>query len=195
MVLTGGIGSGKSAAADMFRSLGVAIIDADEISRALTAAGGAAVQTIAQTFGAQALDATGAMDRAYMRKLVFSDPTAKARLESILHPLVKAQALAELKQQSGPYALYVVPLWFETAGQTFGDLQPPVIVVDCPPETQVERVMRRNNFSPEEVDRIIQSQVSRENRLAQADYVLNNSGSLKELKTQVLALHQRLNQP
>jgi dephospho-CoA kinase len=187
--LTGGIGSGKSTVADLFREQGISVIDSDTISHQLTQAGGAATGLIGATFGEDYIAAGGALDRAKMRQLVFSDTAAKKRLENILHPLIRAQmqALAQAATSS-PYVLLVVPLLFEA--QYYRELVQRALVVDCPEETQILRAMQRSALSETEVRAIMAQQISRTERLRLADDVIRNDGSLNELRQQVLKLHR-----
>ena len=189
--LTGGIGCGKSTVANMLADRGAAVIDADAISRSLTAPGGRAMASIAQTFGPQMVDAQGAMDRQAMRNMVFQNPQAKQQLEAIIHPLV-GQITAEQTQaalQAGRRVLvYDVPLLVES-GERWRKQVDHVIVVDCDAETQRQRVMARSGLAAEEIDRIMVLQASRSQRLACADTVILNQGlSLTELETQVAQL-------
>ena len=186
--LTGGIGSGKSTVANMLAKCGAAVIDADAISRSLTAPGGEAMAAIAQTFGPQMVDAQGAMDRQAMRDLVFQNPQAKQMLEAIIHPLV-SQITAEQTQaavQSGRRVLvFDVPLLAES-GERWRKQVDRVIVVDCDADTQRQRVMARSGLAHDEIDRIISLQATRAQRLACADGVIFNQGlSLVELEAEV----------
>ena len=186
--LTGGIGSGKSTVTSMLAAKGAAVIDADAISRSLTAPGGRAMAAIAQTFGPHMIDAQGAMDRQAMRQAVFQDPQAKQKLEAIIHPLV-SQITAEQAQaavQSGHRVLvFDVPLLVES-GERWRQQVDRVIVVDCDAQTQQQRVMARSGLAAEEIDRIIALQASRAQRLACADLVILNQGlSLSQLESQV----------
>ena len=186
--LTGGIGSGKSTVASMLAAKGAAVIDADAISRSLTAPGGRAMAAIAQTFGPHMIDAQGAMDRQAMRQAVFQDPQAKQKLEAIIHPLV-SQITAEQAQaavQSGHRVLvFDVPLLVES-GERWRQQVDRVIVVDCDAETQRQRVMARSGLAAEEIDRIIALQASRAQRLACADLVILNQGlNLSQLESKV----------
>ena len=188
--LTGGIGSGKSTVAGMLAERGAAIIDADAISRATTAAGGSAMDAVRAQFGPEFIAADGGLDRARMRDLVFKDPTARQRLEAIVHPLVaieterQAQAAVE---QGKRWLVFDVPLLAESA--RWQGRVDKVLVIDCNPETQVQRVVARNGLSAEEVRRIIAAQTSRDKRLAIADWVIVNDGlSLEALREKVNAL-------
>ncbi len=187
--LTGGIGSGKSAAADAFAALGATVVDTDAIAHALTAPAGAAIEAIRTGFGAEFIDAGGAMDRRRMRDLVFADPEAKRRLEALLHPMIRAESARQVAAASGPYAVLVVPLLVESAG--YRERVRRVLVVDCPEALQIARVMQRSNLPGDQVRRIIAAQAKRENRLAVADDVIDNSGSIDALQQQVRELHSR----
>jgi dephospho-CoA kinase len=185
--LTGGIGSGKSAAADEFARLGATLVDTDAIAHALTAPGGAAIDAVRTLFGDSAIDASGAMDRAWVRARVFADPDARRRLEAVLHPLIRRESSARVRAAPGPYVVLVVPLLVES--QDYRARVDRVLVVDCPVELQVARVCARSGLSEEEVRRIITAQVSREARRAAADDVIDNSGTLEALRSQVQQLH------
>lgn len=200
-MLTGGIGSGKSRVADIFASLGVPVVDADVISHQLTGPNGAAIEPIRQAFGSEAIGADGGLDRDYMRTLVFQNPDQRRRLEDILHPLIRLAAEAALRATRGRYAIYAVPLWVESqkrareAGQDEPPLVNGVIVVDCPEEAQLERVMARSKLTRDQVARILSAQATRDERLAIATHVIKNNSSLEALKSAVTRLHQELNQP
>ncbi len=184
--LTGGIGSGKSTVSQMLVELGAHLVDMDAISRSLTAPGGAAIDAIAQHFGPQFIDASGAMDRTRMRELAFADPSAMARLEGILHPLIgqQANARAGLAQPS-QHIVYDVPLLAES-GRLWRDKVDRVLVVDCETETQIARVMARSGWPREAVEKVLAKQATREMRLALADHVILNEGlSLQELRAEV----------
>jgi dephospho-CoA kinase len=182
--LTGGIGSGKSTVAGMLAKLGAAIIDADAISRQLTAAGGAALPAIAAAFGAGCIDAAGAMDRHAIRVLVFSDPYAKRRLEAIIHPLVASETARQASAAGAagaPCIVFDVPLLVES-GRWRGQLQQ-VLVIDCSAEQQISRVMRRSGWTREAVQQVMAGQALREQRLAAADIcIYNEAVSLAELE-------------
>lgn len=186
--LTGGIGSGKSTVASMLAALGAAVIDADAISRSVTAAGGRAIEPIRAQFGDAVIGADGAMDRQAMRAQVFSDPAARQRLEAIIHPLVatitQEQTQAALARRAG-CLVFDVPLLVES-GKRWRQQVDRVWVVDCEPATQRERVMARSGLAAEEVDRIMAQQATRAQRLACADLVVFNQGlGLTALNAQV----------
>lgn len=187
--LTGGIGSGKSAVSSLFESLGAAVVDTDVIAHELTAPGGAAIESIRNAFGDEVIDARGALDRAAMRRKVFADASAKARLEAILHPMIRAEADRRSAAARAPYVVLVVPLLVESGG--YRSRVRRVAVVDCPEEVQVARVMTRSGLSAEEARAIMSAQASREQRLAVADDVIDNGGDLAALRPQVEALHRR----
>ena len=187
VALTGGIGSGKSSASALFAALGVPVIDADVISHALTAPGGEALPAIAEAFGADLITADGALDRAALRRIVFADPVARRRLEAILHPRIRANMLADAEAADGPYVILAIPLLLET-GQTY--LADRVLVIDLPRPQQIERVITRSGLDAAEVERIMASQVSRSERLAAADDIIDNSGPEEALRPQVEALHR-----
>jgi dephospho-CoA kinase len=186
--LTGGIGSGKSAAADCFAALGVPVVDTDAIAHELTAPGGAAIEPIRRAFGQEVLTAGGALDRAAMRCRVFADPAERTRLEGILHPMIRAESEARLHRATGAdYALLVVPLLVET--KSYRERMDRIVVVDCPEETQVARVMARSALPRAEVLSIMAAQASRAERLAIADDVIANAAGLAELRARVAELH------
>lgn len=189
--LTGGIGSGKSAVADRFAALGAAIVDTDAIAHALTAAGGAAIEAIAREFGPDYIDAAGSLDRPRMRERVFNDPQAKARLEAILHPRIREAALAAAAQAAAraPYVVFVVPLLVESG--TWRSRVDRLLVIDCSTATQEARVCARSGLDAALVRRIIAQQASRAERLAAADDVLVNEGTLAQLAPRVQRLHAR----
>jgi dephospho-CoA kinase len=187
--LTGGIGCGKSAAAEEFARLGAAVIDTDAIAHELTRAGGAAVADVRHLLGDEYVDAAGAMHRAKVRALVFADATAKARLEALLHPMIRAESERRIAGSAAPYVVHVVPLLVESPD--YRKRVQRVLVVDCPPQLKKERVRRRSGLAEDEIERIIGAQISREARLAAADDVIDNSGTIDALHKQVRALHRR----
>jgi dephospho-CoA kinase len=187
--LTGGIGSGKTTVADAFAALGAGVVDTDQIAHRLTAANGAAMPAIRAAFGTEVIDGTGALDRAAMRRLVFSDPQARHRLEAILHPMIGAESTRALEAIDGPYRIIVVPLLVE--GRHWLSRVDRVLVVDCPRPLQIERVMRRSALERGQVEAILDAQASREQRLAHADDVLDNAGSPESLPDRIAALHMR----
>ena len=187
--LTGGIGCGKSQAADMFAALGAGIVDTDVISRELTGPRGRAMPAIAAAFGREYVLADGSLDRARMRSHVFTDPHARAKLESILHPLIRATAREQIAAAREPYVLLVVPLLLETGA--YRDLIDRVLVVDCDEQQQIERTAKRSGLSEGEVRAIMQAQLERRERLCRADDVLLNDSDINSLRVQVESLHHR----
>jgi dephospho-CoA kinase len=188
--LTGGIGSGKSTVADLFAARGVSLVDTDVIAHRITAPQGIAMEQIAAQFGPEFVTADGAMDRARMRALVFSDEAARKRLEAITHPLIRSETERETREAKGPYVIVVVPLLVESG--TWKNRVERVLVVDCSVETQIARVMLRNSFTREQVLAIIARQATREARLAAADDVIvNDNATLDVLAQDVDALHVR----
>jgi dephospho-CoA kinase len=186
--LTGGIGSGKSAAAEEFARLGATVVDADAISHELTAAGGAAMPEIEKVFGRGVLAPDGALDRKRMRERVFANSAERRTLEGILHPLIRDESRRRIAAAPGPYVVHVVPLLVESG--EFGRRVDRVLVVDVPEAVQVARV-RERGLGDEQVRRIIASQAPRAERLAAAHDVIENSGSLEALRDQVRALHEK----
>jgi dephospho-CoA kinase len=186
--LTGGIGSGKSAAADEFARLGATVVDTDAIAHELTEAGGSALPEIARIFGKDFIR-EGKMDRQRMRERVFSDPAAKKRLEGLLHPTIREESKRRIAAAAGPYVVHVVPLLIESPD--YRRRVDRVLVVDAPEATQLARVLARSRLTEDEVRAIIRTQAAREARLAAADDVIDNSGPLDALRNQVAALHQK----
>lgn len=185
--VTGGIGSGKSAAADLFAARGAAVIDTDAIAHALTKADGAAMPAIRAEFGETVISSDGALDRAAMRAMAFADPSARKRLEAILHPLIRDEGERQLAAAGTPYAVLVVPLLIEA-----GDYRKRVnriAVVDCAETTQIARVMSRSGLARPEIERILAAQATRAERLAAADDVIDNDGELAALAPQIERLH------
>lgn len=185
--LTGGIGSGKTTVADMLAARGAAVIDTDQIAHRLTSPDGLAIPEIRAQFGEAFLTADGAMDRAKMREYVFKEPGAKARLESILHPLIRIETERKAEQAQGIYLLFVVPLLVESGNWRQRVMR--VLVVDCSEQTQVRRVMSRSGLSESQVRAIMAAQVPRQQRLAAADDVIDNDGDALALVPQVDRLH------
>ncbi|HZD19304.1 MAG TPA: dephospho-CoA kinase [Burkholderiales bacterium] len=187
--LTGGIGSGKSAAAREFEALGAAVVDTDAIAHELTAPGGAALEHIKALFGEAFIAPSGAMDREAMRSRVFNDPPAKRALEALLHPMIRTQAERRIAAARAPYVIYVVPLLLESGD--YRSRVDRVLVVDAPEALQLERVRSRSGLPEREVRGIMAQQASRAARLAAADDLIDNSGALDALRAQVAALHAR----
>lgn len=184
--LTGGIGSGKSAAAEIFAALGADIIDTDVIARELTLPGAPALAEIAAKLGTEFILSDGSLDRAALRRRVFADNTAKQTLEAILHPRIRRRAAELLAQSQTPYVLLVVPLLIESGA--YRDIAQRILVVDCPEEIQISRTMARSGLSEAEARAILANQASRAERLSHADDVIDNGGDRETLHTQVAAL-------
>lgn len=191
--LTGGIGSGKTTVSDLLGKLGAGVVDTDLIAHQITAADGKAMPAIEQQFGHSFLDAMGALDRPKMRALVFADPEARKILETITHPLIRQETIRQAREwitKGAPYIVFVVPLLIESG--SWQDLLDLLVVVDCPEEAQIARVVQRSNLSPEDVKRIIRSQATRDERLACADVVIKNQDDLSALNAEVMQLHQKI---
>ncbi|WP_019410883.1 dephospho-CoA kinase [Pseudomonas psychrophila] len=184
--LTGGIGSGKSAAAEHFAALGVHVVDADHAARWVVEPGRPALASIAQHFGDGVLQADGQLDRGALRSLIFRDPQQRLWLEALLHPLIREEIAHNLAQAQSPYAILVSPLLIES-GQNATTQR--VLVIDAPQALQIQRTLVRDNTSEAQVQAILNAQASREERLRHADDVLVNDTDLKTLKTEVERLH------
>lgn len=184
--LTGGIGSGKSAAAEHFAALGVHVVDADHAARWVVEPGRPALAKIAEHFGDAVLQADGQLDRSALRSLIFSDPELRRWLEALLHPLIREEIALNLAQAKSPYAILVSPLLIES-GQ-YATTQR-VLVIDAPQALQIERTLMRDNTSEQQVQAILKAQASREERLSHADDILVNDSDLKTLQTEVERLH------
>ncbi|MCB6183638.1 dephospho-CoA kinase [Leeia sp. TBRC 13508] len=188
--LTGGIGSGKTAASDAFHALGVNVIDTDLISHELTSKNGKAISLISSHFGSDYIDSEGKLDRKKMRELIFTNANAKLALEQIIHPLIEYEVAQQIQSSQGAYALVVVPLLFES--QRYRSLVNYVIALDCSEEMQIERVMTRSQLSREAVKNIMQHQLSRSERNALANFILVNDGTKEALIEKVRLLHEQL---
>lgn len=186
--LTGGIGSGKSTIAALFAAHGVPVIDADVIAHQLTLPGTSATARILQAFGPDIADTNGGIDRQRLAQRIFKDRNDRARLEGILHPLIRAEMQRRQENLGAPYCLLVIPLLFE-AGQR--DMVDRVLVADVDESTQIARVAARDGRSEAEIRAIVASQTDRQQRLKMADDCINNTGDLAELKAQVEALHRK----
>jgi len=185
--LTGGIGSGKSAAAREFARLGATVIDTDSIARELVEPGQPALMEIIDHFGHDLLDASGALDRARLKQLIFADPARRQQLESILHPKIRARALQLTQQAQTPYCLLVIPLLVESADTYPLDR---ILLIDCPVALQRQRVSRRDALADDIIEAILASQASREQRQQVADDLIINDRDLGHLQAEVGRLHQ-----
>ena len=187
--LTGGIGSGKSTVSDCFAAHGVPVIDTDVIARQLSVPGGEVLDAIRAAFGATVIQPDGALDRAALRRRVFADAKARHQLEAILHPRIRQEVEQTLATLAAPYALIVIPLLVETGG--YRDVLNRVLVIDCPEELQIARVMARSGLAQDEVKAILAAQAGRAERLAVADDVIMNTASQEALCAEVALLHRR----
>ena len=191
--LTGGIGSGKSAIAERLASYGASIVDSDLIAHQITSTGGLAIEPIAERFGSEFIQTDGALDGKKMRVLVFEDLQSRKALEAITHPLIRAKAIEQARlaiERQALYIVFVVPLLLESS-EWFQFIDH-VVVADCSEAIQIQRVMERNGLTRQEVESILQAQATRAERLAQADTVIENMGSLEDLAEQVRLLHQKI---
>jgi dephospho-CoA kinase len=186
--LTGGIASGKSAVADVFTELGAAVVDTDAVARDVVAPGESGLEAVAAEFGSDVLLPNGELDRRALRSIVFSDPQRREVLESILHPLIRARTLQVIASLEAPYVIVVVPLLLETG---FAELVERILVVDCPEAQQLERLRQRDDVGESEARAMLAAQTDRQTRLARADDVIDNSGSIEATRAQVKALHER----
>ena len=192
VVLTGGIGSGKSEVAKLFAQLGVPIVDTDVIAHQLTAPNQPALHEIAQKIGETFIDTDGALNRAKLREYIFHNVDARKTLEAILHPKIHAQVLKQIAQNAprAAYQIVVVPLLFET--NQYAQIADYTLAVDCAPAQQIARTMARSQLTEFAVSAIMQAQVSREERKARADEVIENNGNMAELAKKVNLLHEKL---
>ena len=184
--LTGGIGSGKTTVTQYFETLGVPVIDADEISRQLVKPGLPAYETIIHTFGDDVLNANGELDRSKLRTLIFLDAEKKRTLESILHPLIRKTISENIEKLDSAYCIISIPLLIETNQLSLVDR---VLVVDVDPQVQISRTQKRDGDDRRQIESIIRSQVNREDRCAVADDILDNSGEIEQLKQNIDKLH------
>lgn len=185
--LTGGIASGKSLVAEKFTELGITVIDTDRVAREIVAPGTPALAEITTAFGTGILGPAGTLDRRTLRATVFADATQRRRLEAILHPRIRRQTLERADAAAGPYHVIAVPLLIET---DFRALVDRVLVIDCPGSLQRERLLKRDDEDPQQAERILAAQVSRQIRLAGADDVIDNSGTRAATAEQVERLHE-----
>ena len=185
--LTGGIGSGKSAAANFFQNEGVTVIDADDLAREVIEINTPGHKSIVDYFGSRIIGANGLIDRASLRKEVFDDDEKKKVLESIIHPLVRDLMTERITMAQSSYSIVMVPLIFETNSMSNYNR---ILVIDCDPSLQLERATARDNNSKDQIQKIIDTQCSREERLSIANDVIPNNDSLNDLKTRSLIMHK-----
>ena len=185
--LTGGIGSGKSAVANFFQDEGITVIDADELAREVIDKNLPGYKSIVDYFGSKIIDSNGLIDRAFLRKEAFDDDKKKKVLESIIHPLVKDLMTKRIATSNSVYSIIMVPLIFETNSMSNYNR---ILVIDCDPKIQLERATLRDNNSNEQIQKIIDSQCSREERLSIANDVIPNNDSLANLKVRSFAMHK-----
>nr|WP_277628928.1 dephospho-CoA kinase [Pantoea allii] len=185
--MTGGIGSGKSTIAEYFAASGVDIIDADVIAREVVEPGTPALQAIIARYGDAIVNEQGALHRSRLREIIFATPDEKRWLDALLHPLINARTQQLKAQAVSPYVLWVVPLLVENQLQRQADR---VLVVDTDEETQLKRTLQRDNVSPDQAKRILAAQATRQQRLACADDIIDNSGAPENALPQVAQLHQ-----
>lgn len=186
--LTGGIGSGKSTVANLFAKKGIAVIDTDQLAREVTRPGQAALHKIINKFSKSILLPDETLDRAKLRKIIFADPHKRRWLEKLLHPLIRAEMQKLIATATSPYCVIVIPLLLEIAPNP---LIKRILVVDASEEQQIQRAKMRDNLSEAEIKAIIYTQVTREQRLAAADDIIYNQGTLDELGAEVTKMHQR----
>lgn len=190
VALTGGIGSGKSTATEIFAELGVPITDVDVISHQLTAANQPIVKEIEKLFGCGYITPEGALNRDAMRTLVFNDETARTQLNAILHPAIFTEAVRQLAlSKNAPYQILAIPLLFESP--RYQKLINRILLIDCDEKTQIERVKARSQLSESEIMKIIGAQTPRKERLKLADDVIKNDGNVEELRKKILEIHQK----
>ncbi|MGI2066229.1 dephospho-CoA kinase [Shewanella sp. MF08487] len=185
--LTGGIGSGKTTVANLFAAEGITLVDADIVARDVVAQGSIGLKAIEDHFGADILTPEGELDRAKLRQQIFNHPDEREWLNQLLHPMIRAEMLAQVEKATSAYVIMVVPLLFENG---LDRLVNRTLVVDISPELQVKRTVKRDNVDVSQVNNIIKSQCSRNDKLAKADDIIDNQGEISSLKRQVLALHQ-----
>ena len=186
--LTGGIGSGKTAVSNCFQELGITIVDADLASRVVVEKGKPSLESIEEHFGSDILNESGELDRGKLREIIFNSDSEKHWLESLLHPAIAKQIQNELSSSKSPYTILVSPLLLETNQKDFCSK---VLVVDVPVETQVSRTLARDGVSEEQINSIIDSQIDRNERLALADEVISNNGTIEDLEVAVRELHNK----
>ena len=187
--LTGGIGSGKTAASDWFATQGIVVVDADVVAREVVAVGQPALAEIQQVFGAEMLNTDGSLNRTVMREHIFKTPDARQQLEAITHPRIRAEIIQQLAQADSAYVLLVSPLLFETNQY---ELVQQTILIDAPEQQQLARASQRDGQTVDSIQRIMQAQMSRAERQQRATHIIFNDGDLRHLQAQLAVLHQQL---
>lgn len=187
VVLTGGIASGKTTVARLFSGLGVPVIDTDLIAREIVAPGEPTLDLVIEYFGRECLSSDGTLDRERLRKLIFTDANARARLQAIMHPQIAKVVNERLRQLKAPYCILVVPLYVESSSYDWVDR---VLVVDIPEELQIERVMARDRITRKLAEAILNAQASRDERNSVADDIIDNSQDCARLRRQVIEYHR-----
>lgn len=185
--VTGGIGSGKTAATDRFQSHGITVVDADLASRVVVEPGRPALKAIEEHFGSEVIAADGCLDRRALREIVFANPNERKWLEQLTHPLIGQEIVSQIQNSQSPYTILASPLLLESSQHQMAQR---VLVIDVPEEIQVSRTVTRDDTTEEGVKAIIAAQMKRDDRLAKADDVIINDQDLQHLHTQVDALHQ-----
>ncbi|ALU43195.1 dephospho-CoA kinase [Pseudoalteromonas rubra] len=185
--LTGGIGAGKTTVSNYLNKSGICVVDADVVAREVVEPGSEGLNAIVAHFGAQILTNEGTLDRTMLRGIIFSDENAKIWLNALLHPLIRAQLLAQLAQADSDYVILSAPLLFENELEQYCDK---TLLVDVPVEVQLTRTCVRDNAHQQQVERIIEAQMSRADKRAKADFILNNNQPLEAMQTELAALHQ-----
>lgn len=186
--LTGGIGSGKTAVSDTFKSLGIDIVDADVSSRRVVEKGQPALDALQAHFGDNVLDSGNNLDRAKLREIIFNNSEERVWVEKLLHPKIAEHIKDQLESSESPYCILVSPLLLETEQKSYCSF---VLVVDVPEESQIARTAKRDGVSEEQVKNIISAQIDRKKRLEQADEIIINDGSMEDLKEKVMVLHAK----
>ena len=184
--LTGGIGSGKTAASDIFESLGVNVVDADIVAREVVEPEKPALSKIAKHFGKDILQDDGHLDRAQLRSIIFSQPSEKEWLENLLHPLIRQEIQAQLDRSTSQYAILVSPLLLETDQSKIVNR---ILLIDAPPNIQIERAAQRDNNSRQQIQKIIDSQLPRDVKISKSDDVICNDQSFAELEKKIIEQH------
>ena len=187
--ITGGIGSGKNAVTDLLQKLGITVVDADVVAREVVAKGEPALDKITEHFGSHIITASGDLDRTALRKIIFTDSTAKTWLEQLLHPMIRESIKQQLHVATSSYAVLSSPLLLETDQHELVDT---VVVVDASEELQLTRTVKRDSASEEQIKAIMAAQLPRQERLKKADIIVDNNADLESLENQISKLHTKL---